>query len=117
MSYDRKIVAACLLLALLIGCFTLLNILFPLPKERLSRDSSPQYLDRHGQVVRIFLAPDDSWHLPLSSLDRFSPSLQQAVLAYEDRWFYWHLGVNPISIAQALLANLWAKRIIRGGST
>lgn len=117
MSYDRKIVAACLLLALLIGCFTLLNILFPLPKERLSRDSAPQYLDRHGQVVRIFLAPDDSWHLPLSSLDRFSPSLQQAVLAYEDRWFYWHPGVNPISIAQALLANFRAKRIVRGGST
>ena len=105
-----------LALVWLVG-FLFLNLIFPLPKEKLSREACPRYLDRHGQTMRVFLAPDDSWHFPLSDLDLVSPSLQHAVLTYEDRWFYWHFGFNPISLANALIGNFKAGERVRGGST
>ena len=46
-----------------------------------------------------------------------SPLLHQAVLTSEDRWFYYHWGINPVSIATALSDNLKAGEIVRGGST
>ncbi len=113
----QKIVIVSLLLLIWPTSFLLLNLVFPLPKEKLFRPSSLRYLDRHGQTVRVFLASDDSWHFPISTLDSISPSLYQAVLTYEDRWFHWHFGFNPISLGNALIDNLKANRIVRGGST
>ena len=43
--------------------------------------------------------------------------LHQAMLTSEDRWFYYHYGINPVSIATALYDNLKAGEIVRGGST
>ena len=43
--------------------------------------------------------------------------LHQAMLTAEDRWFYYHYGINPVSIATALYDNLKAGEVVRGGST
>ncbi len=40
-----------------------------------------------------------------------------AVLSYEDKYFRYHPGINPISIARAAITNLKARRIVCGGST
>ncbi len=40
-----------------------------------------------------------------------------AVLAVEDRNFYHHFGVNPISVARAALANIRSGDVVQGGST
>ena len=53
----------------------------------------------------------------LSSLNDFSPFLIKALLASEDRRFYWHFGVDPIGVFRALGANLRGKGITEGGST
>ena len=116
MNRWQKIVIVSSVLVWLVG-FLFLNVIFPLPKEKLSRSVSPRYLDRHGQTMRVFLAPDDSWHFPLANLDLVSPSLQDAILTYEDRWFYWHFGFNPISLANALIENFKVGERVRGGST
>ncbi|QDZ40391.1 penicillin-binding protein 1A [Euhalothece natronophila Z-M001] len=50
-------------------------------------------------------------------LDEVSPELKQAVLAIEDSHFYEHQGVNPQSVARALVANLQSGHITEGGST
>lgn len=50
----------------------------------------------------------------LSDLPPYAPL---AVLAVEDRNFYHHIGVNPISVARAFLANASAGEIVQGGST
>ena len=41
----------------------------------------------------------------------------QAILTSEDRWFYYHYGINPVSIVTALYDNLKAGEVVRGGST
>ncbi len=43
--------------------------------------------------------------------------LLQAVIATEDRRFYEHIGIDPYGLARAMGANLWAGRLVQGGST
>ena len=93
------------------------NWVFPLPVEKLHPPSSTVVLDRHGEWLRAFAASDDSWRIPEPSLAEISPKLRTAVLTYEDRWFYHHFGINPFSIVQALVTNIKAGRVVRGGST
>ena len=91
--------------------------LFPLPVEKLQQPPSTIVLDRHGAWLRAFIASNESWHIPEPSLDVISPKLRTAVLTYEDRWFYRHFGINPLSIIQAMIDNIKAGKIVRGGST
>lgn len=46
-----------------------------------------------------------------------SPLLHEAMLTAEDRWFYYHCGINPVSIVTALYDNIKAGEVVRGGST
>lgn len=45
------------------------------------------------------------------------PHVSQAVLATEDRRFYWHFGVDPIGLARAMVVNWRAGAYVQGGST
>ncbi len=73
-------------------------------------------LDRHEKLLRAFTAPDGMWRIS-SSVDDVSPRLRMAVLNYEDKYFRYHFGINPVSIARAAITNLRARRIVCGGST
>ena len=97
--------------------FLIANGVFPLPVEKLHPPSSTVVLNRHGEWLRVFTASDGSWRIPEPSLADISPKLQTAVLTYEDRWYYYHFGINPFSIAQAMVTNIKAGRVVRGGST
>ena len=97
--------------------FVLANLCFPLPKEKLHSPSSTVVLDRNGEWLRAFTSPDEMWRLSETSLDAISPRFQTAMLTYEDRWFYHHWGINPVSLAGAAVDNFNAGEIVRGGST
>src|SRR5262249_37743526 len=68
-----------------------------------------------GQLLRATLAFDDQYRLwtPLSEV---SPTLTDAFLLKEDRWFYWHPGVNPAALARAAMRT-WRGAGRQGGST
>jgi 1A family penicillin-binding protein len=51
------------------------------------------------------------------SLAQIAPSLQQAVLATEDRRFYWHAGIDPIGLARAVFVNARNGEMREGAST
>ncbi len=53
----------------------------------------------------------------LVDIDAVPKALVEALLLVEDRDFYQHFGVSPLSIARALLVNLKAGRTVQGGST
>jgi penicillin-binding protein 1C len=90
--------------------------IYPLPLEKLHRPQSQIVEDRDGRPIRIFLAADDRWRLPLA-FDEASPVLVETIVASEDRWFHRHPGVNPLSVLRAAWSNLRAGRIVSGSST
>mgnify|MGYP006142974763 FL=1 len=49
--------------------------------------------------------------------EQFPPHLVQALVASEDSRFFSHLGIDPLRIPIAFLANLRAGRIVQGAST
>lgn len=82
----------------------------------LEAPSSPVLLDREGALLHVMLAEDEQWRLPVP-LDRISPHLVAATLAAEDQRFYRHAGIDPQAILRAVRDNLWAGRVVSGGST
>lgn len=91
-------------------------IVFPLPIDRLHLPSSTFIFSREGQLLNRFASRDGYWRVPVS-LNQISPLLVKSVLTCEDRWYYWHPGVNPVALVNAAIADLKAGRIVRGGST
>ena len=107
----------CLLTPLLaFAGFLALDGVFPFPIHRLKSPASVSVRDRNGKALRAFLARDDQWRFPVATED-VSPELVRAIIAAEDRWFYWHAGINPLSILRAAWTNWKSGRIVSGAST
>jgi penicillin-binding protein 1C len=80
-----------------------------------SAPTSTALYAKDGELLRLALAADNQYRLwvPLSGMD---PRLVEAVQLYEDRWFYWHIGVNPVALARAAVAT-YSGRTRQGAST
>ncbi len=111
----RRICEIVLLIVLTGGvCFILLDHLFPFDTVR--RPVSCVIADRHQAPLRAFADKNGIWRYPAKP-DQVSWLYLQALIAYEDRWFYYHPGINPLAICRAFFQNLTHGRIISGGST
>ena len=86
------------------------------PADKLTRPPSTLILSGDGEILRVLLAPDEMWRIPIRTED-ISPTLKQAVLTYEDNYFYYHFGINPIAVIRALVANIRAGEVVQGAST
>jgi penicillin-binding protein 1C len=68
-----------------------------------------------GELLRVTLAADDQYRL-WTPLSQISPSVVDAFLLKEDRWFWWHPGVNPSALVRAA-SRTWRGETRQGGST
>ncbi|WP_220815907.1 peptidoglycan glycosyltransferase PbpC [Pseudomonas paralcaligenes] len=84
----------------------------PLPEDGLAR----VVLAEDGTPLWRFADAEGVWRYPVAP-DEVSPYYLQALLTYEDRWFYRHPGVNPLALARAAWQNLTGGRVLSGGST
>lgn len=105
--------SALALLALL-AVLWLADWLFPLPLPR--DDLARVVLAEDGTPLWRFADADGVWRYPISR-DQVSPYYVEALLTYEDRWFYQHPGVNPMSLLRATWQNLTGGHVVSGGST
>jgi penicillin-binding protein 1C len=92
---------------------------FPLPPEARSGARSTGtlvVLAEDGTPLRTWPSADGSLRQP-TTLEAVSPRYLEALLHYEDRWFYRHPGVNPAALVRASWQ--WARHghIVSGGST
>src|SRR5450432_4036763 len=108
-------IAAIALLLLLAGTAVLLDRLYPPDLSRLS-DLSQLVEDKDGGVLRAFIARDGSWRLPVRLAD-VDPRFQRMLLAYEDKRFESHWGVDPIAAARAVVQMLMHGHVVSGAST
>ena len=53
----------------------------------------------------------------MMTVDSVPDHLVEAVMAIEDRRFYWHPGIDPIGLVRAAITNYKAGRVVQGGST
>ena len=103
-----------LTLAALLALLLALDLAFPVP---LPRDAPGAVVAaRDGAPLRTWPDADGIWRQPVAPED-VSPLYLQALLGYEDRWFYVHPGVNPVALARAGAQWLRHGRIVSGGST
>ena len=88
-----------------------------LPKPALSEafPTSRSVMADDGRLLRLTLASDEQYRL-WTPLQDMAPAMREAALLYEDRWFYWHCGINPWALLRASAATATGTRRI-GGST
>nr|WP_325167114.1 peptidoglycan glycosyltransferase PbpC [Pseudomonas sp. MF6751] len=84
----------------------------PLPQDDLAR----VVLAEDGTPLWRFADANGVWRYPVQTRE-VSPYYLDALLTYEDRWFYQHPGVNPLALVRATWQNLSGARVVSGGST
>lgn len=102
-------------LILIFFSFIIFDYLFPLDTAKLKRAQSIQIYDNSENIIKMALSEDEFWRYDLEK-NEIPELLKQSVLLFEDRYFYYHFGVNPISILRAFFYNLKGEKTI-GAST
>lgn len=82
----------------------------------LAVEMSVEVLDRDGDLLRAYTVADGRWRLALPP-DNVDPLYLQMLLAYEDKRFRDHSGVDLRSMTRAVLQAVKNGRIVSGGST
>lgn len=108
------------LLLIVIGgwlLFLIMDRLWPLPVESFEhRHFAQVVVDKDGLPLRAFADDNGVWRYP-TTVDQVSPLYLQALINYEDRYFYRHFGINPFSIVRAAWQRLYHGRYVSGAST
>jgi penicillin-binding protein 1C len=91
-----------------------LDRLYPLPHPY--ADGALVVTAADGVPLRNYPSRDGIWRYPVSP-GNVSPLYLQTLLTYEDRWFRWHPGINPIAMARAAWQWAISGHVVSGGST
>jgi penicillin-binding protein 1C len=86
-----------------------------LPDPLFNEPLATALLARDGSLLSARIAQDGQWRFP--PLARVPEKYRRALLAYEDKRFERHIGVDPVAIARAIRSNMRAGRTVSGAST
>lgn len=100
---------------LVIIAILVIGYIFCLPRQLFHVPYSTVVTDRNGELLGARIASDGQWRFPPRTTT--PEKIRQCLITFEDKHFYHHWGVNPLSIGRAAYQNLKHKRIISGGST
>jgi penicillin-binding protein 1C len=88
-------------------------LLSPIPRFNAPYSTVVEASD--GSLLGARIADDGQWRFP--GFEHVPEKFEKALLSFEDRYFYFHPGINPVSIVRALISNIKAGEIVSGGST
>lgn len=88
----------------------------PLPLDD-AKQVSTTIVDRNGRLLRAYAMDDGRWRLPVRGVGDVDPAYIDTLLAFEDKRFREHHGVDPIALGRAAWQLASHGRIISGGST
>ena len=108
LSITRKVI-------LILITILVIGYIFCLPRQLFHVPYSTVVTDRNGELLGARIASDGQWRFPPRTTT--PEKIKQCLITFEDRHFYHHWGVNPVSISRAAYQNLKNKRIVSGGST
>ncbi|MBO4626021.1 MAG: penicillin-binding protein 1C [Alphaproteobacteria bacterium] len=98
-SFYQRHKRGCRIVGILLAVYFIIRLFFTPP---LLSDThfSRVFYDRNGTLLRITLTPDDKYRI-FAPLNEISKTLQRATILYEDKYFRYHPGVNPIALLRA----------------
>lgn len=93
----------------------LLWFAFCLPESLFKDPSSTIVTDINNELLAARIAEDGQWRFP--EMDSVPRKFEQSLIYFEDQYFRYHPGVNPVSLVKSVIANMKAGEVVRGGST
>ncbi len=99
----------------LIFILVLIWFLFSLPKKLFDVPVSYVLEASDGQLLSASIAADGQWRFPSAAVvpDKF----KKCIVAFEDKRFYNHPGIDILALARAIRQDIKAKHVVSGGST
>jgi penicillin-binding protein 1C len=77
---------------------------------------STQVVDREGWLLRPYATSEGRWRMR-AGVGEVDPRFLKMLIAYEDKRFYSHHGVDPLALVRAAYQFVTQGRIVSGGST
>ncbi|WP_293783507.1 penicillin-binding protein 1C [uncultured Pedobacter sp.] len=97
-------------------CFALLlAFLFSLPSKLFQTPTSYVIEASNGHLLSAAIASDGQWRFPVA--DSVPVKFKDCIIAFEDKRFYKHFGVDVLAMSRAMRQNWRAKSVVSGGST
>ena len=94
--------------------FIIVILFMPLP--HFQDDFSDVVLDRNGKILRVFLNSKDQWIFP-EAKDEIPQKLATSVIVFEDKRFFYHIGIDPFALGRAVYQMIRAGEYVSGAST
>ena len=98
-----------------IFCFLFILWFFCLPKSLFEVPYSTIIYDKNGELLNARIAHDGQWRFP--DMDSVPVKFEKAIIQFEDRSFYSHLGISIKGLGRAISQNISAGHVVSGGST
>ena len=86
-----------------------------LPAQQFDSPYSSVMLSREGKLMGAHIAKDEQWRFP--PVEQVPEKFATALIAFEDKRFQYHPGVDPLALLRALYLNVSQGKIVSGGST
>jgi len=82
----------------------------------LTQENSVEVLARDGRLLRAYTVAGGRWRMAVPS-GAVDPAFTKMLIAYEDKRFYSHAGVDPLALLRAGWQALTTGHVVSGGST
>lgn len=100
---------------ILLGLGMAILVFLCLPVVRFEESTNTLLECSEGELLSARITDDGQWRFP--PCDSVPYKLRQCIRHFEDEYFHWHPGINPVSLYKALIRNIRAGEIVSGGST
>lgn len=100
---------------LLAATLLLILYIFCIPSRLFTTPTSFVIEDSNGELLSATIATDGQWRFPADK--QVPEKFAACIVAYEDKRFYHHWGVDVLALGRAIKQNLSNKKVVSGGST
>ncbi len=88
---------------------------FSIPATLFNVPHSTVITGKNHKLLGAHIAKDEQWRFP--AVDSVPNKFATSLILFEDEYFRYHPGINPVSLFRALKQNIKAGRVVSGGST
>nr|WP_319400827.1 penicillin-binding protein 1C [uncultured Carboxylicivirga sp.] len=86
-----------------------------LPQNLFNNPYSTCINSKDGELLSAHIADDGQWRFEAG--DSIPYKFKQSIILFEDEYFYYHPGFNPVSMGRAFVQNIRSGSVKSGGST